>query len=437
MPIFINGNQYEDEAHMEAAYTPMLKNMGVDVQPVPPKTDDSVDSKMVVTPNQMDTNKQLEAQDDAVLGGTEINSRIYVGRTPLEGSTEPAGEFNLQDGTQIAPAIPASPEPSQEVDWSRYNQPFGEIKGTHPDDTPVVFETKTGVKITEGDIQRGMDIAMSAGPGMVVGGNAGLGTKYWQNVFKYDKMKKAGASKQELLEATGLFEKGPTGRLVHELSDENMKLVDRDWKYGESGKLSDYIDHPKLFEAYPELKDVNFKVADKDYDWIGGFNSDTKTLTINPQRIPSGDEGILDVIAHEVQHWVQVKEGFPRGGNPEMALKEALWALGSKMQQTPEGPAKTEMTKLMVDIANNAKAFANYMYQRIPGEVEANATMARRKLSDQQRRAFPIEEFNKFMEGEYNTMSGGRYYPEFNYPKPGESTRSSAMPPIDPNLPHK
>jgi hypothetical protein len=64
-------------------------------------------------------------------------------------------ENNEQLREQLARAMQDDP-------WSRYNRPFGELKGTAPEDTPAVFNTKTGVKITEGDIQRGIDVGMGA-----------------------------------------------------------------------------------------------------------------------------------------------------------------------------------------------------------------------------------------------------------------------------------
>lgn len=431
MPIYMDGKVYEDQAHLEAAFSPMLKDMGVDVQPLPPKTGDNVDPNMVVTPNQMDTNQQLQQQDGAVLGGTEVSNRIYVGRMPIQAGTEPAGEFNPSSGTLVADSANTTQRPSgailEGIDWSRLNQPLGELKGTAPEDTPVLFKTKAG-NITEGDIALGIDIAMSAGPGTIVGAGKAFGPEFFRKAFNAANMERAGASEDDILKATGMFKKGPNGRWVTELSDENMTLVDRDWRFGETGKLSDFVNHPKLYEAYPELKNVNFKVADADFPWIGGYSPSSNTITINTRAIKSGDEGILDVLAHEIQHWVQRKEGFQAGGNPDMALKDAVYALGRKIQETRDPSEKRDLMKLMYDIANNDKKFAEYMYQRMPGEVEANVTMARRKLSDRQRQLFPIEEFKKFMEGSENTMSGGKYYPEFNYPKPE---------PLDSNLPHK
>lgn len=278
MPIFMNGNQYEDEAHLEAAYSPMLKNMGIDVKPLPPE-ENKGDERMVVTPNQVQENKTMDKIEETDLGGIPVSDRIYVSpnktydttlsneeelkysqkfgpndstdydmrgwykahpdtdpnaegvhypdtfkkpnhptfsdqsqystddqkggtwgndngkdffipsdhnlrnmskedlqnyfkkvepdvelRMPLGSPTEPAGEFKSQGGTQVAPDTNSSPEPSQEVDWSKYNQPFGELKDTNP----VAYKTPYG-NIYEQDIKNATAVAMSAGPGTIEG----------------------------------------------------------------------------------------------------------------------------------------------------------------------------------------------------------------------------------------------------------------------------
>ena len=68
--------------------------------------------------------------------------------------------------------------------WARYNQPFGEMRGTSPEDTPTVFKTRGGVKITEGDIQRGIDVGMGAA---TVGGPAKGIKAYHSSPHDFDK----------------------------------------------------------------------------------------------------------------------------------------------------------------------------------------------------------------------------------------------------------
>lgn len=280
------------------------------------------------------------------------------------------------------------------VDWSKLNQSFGSIKSTSKEDTPVVAKTASPlVTITEGDIGEATNVAMGAGPASIVGqGAKGIPStaRWWQ---------------------------GTDGKMKTEISDEGMKLANRDWKFGETGKLSDFVEHPELYKAYPDLKDINFKVADKDYKYIGSYNDASKTLTINPNAVKAGDEGLLDVLTHEIQHIIQSKEGFATGSNPTKALEDALDALKGSITGRPYDAEKEKMISLYLDMKAKAKDFGEYMYLRAPGEVEANMAAARRKLSDELRKEFPVQEHQKLVEGETNTLHGGKYLPEFNYPK--------------------
>lgn len=256
-----------------------------------------------------------------------------------------------------------------------------------------------------------------------LGSFAGAGSKTADNAAR---MKAAireaqGKTKDEIYQETGWF-KGSDDRWRYEISDEKANLIDRDWKAGDTGKLSDFYDNPKVFEAYPELKDMNFEVMGKDYDSIGGYNNVTNTLKVRPDLVRAGDNGILDVINHEIQHWIQNKEGFAQGSNPFKAIKEAVYALKDAMVKHKGTPYFNDLMRLYMDINLNYNNFANYMYQRVPGEVEANLSTASRQLTEQQRRDFAPWERQQLLESgdAKNTLTGGKYYPEFNYPKEGQ-----------------
>lgn len=83
-----------------------------------------------------------------------------------------------------------------------------------------------------------------------------------------------------------------------------------------SALLADLIDHRELFEAYPELEDV--MVTRNKSDSYGAFYPDTKRINIAPDA-PDPEATLF----HEVQHWVQDKEGFASGGNTQSAIKAA------------------------------------------------------------------------------------------------------------------
>lgn len=86
---------------------------------------------------------------------------------------------------------------------------------------------------------------------------------------------------------------------------------------GESFYLSDLIDNPELFNAYPTLKKITIAFSRKDVDnHMGGYNSEEKSITIYPAAAKRyGD--FLSVLAHEVQHAIQRIEGFAVGGSQE------------------------------------------------------------------------------------------------------------------------
>jgi len=79
-------------------------------------------------------------------------------------------------------------------------------------------------------------------------------------------------------------------------------------------ELGDILDHPRLFAAYPRLRDLlvhfdpNMSDAEKgEFSWGRG-------ITVNA-RMSAGE--ILSTLLHEVQHSIQSAEGFARGGSPE------------------------------------------------------------------------------------------------------------------------
>lgn len=391
MPIVNDDGVHETELD-SVAFTlpPELKKVYITKDdPAVKEGTDPNDDKMVITPQEYTRGQELD-------------------RFETDPTTGIGLEVNLQ-------SLGGSSLGFESIDWSKLNQPFGSVKSTSKEDTPVVATTASPlVKITEGDIGEAINVGMGAGPGIIAGEKSftaparALGKAMSMSGFK--------DSPEAIRKATGWF-KGTDGKWKYEISDEGMKLADRDWKYGETGKLKDFIEHPELFKAYPEIGEINFKVAEKGERDLGSFNSRTKTLMINPEKIPAGEEGLLDTIVHELQHVVQRKEGFAYGSNPKAALEDVVTSLVQKMKETKDPEAKREMMELFLDIHNNVQKFAEYMYLRVPGEVEANIVAARRKLPDNLRKEFSVEEHQRMVEGEKNTLHGGNYVPEFIYPK--------------------
>lgn len=130
--------------------------------------------------------------------------------------------------------------------------------------------------------------------------------------------------------ATG-WERGADGKWRYEMPDAKIKdmkdigggnIVKRfdDDMLWNDGKLTDVIDAPELFEAYPQLKDVRIDtdVIMNDMPSNGVYNAKTNTITIHADDL----KYMNSILNHEIQHAIQYIEGFGKGGSPEQMEKE-------------------------------------------------------------------------------------------------------------------
>jgi hypothetical protein len=155
--------------------------------------------------------------------------------------------------------------------------------------------------------------------------------------------------------------------------------------------LPDVLKHPKLYEAYPELKNTPVRFYKSKTSEYGSFNPQTGVISIN-KNIPIKDQ--LDTILHEVQHSIQKKEGWSGGSNPDNYITEALHKLpnneyGLLLTDAPADDLLMRYTQQK--ILDKVKLEAHKMYQRNQGEASARAVPNRRNLDDQQIRTTPTK----------------------------------------------
>ena len=130
--------------------------------------------------------------------------------------------------------------------------------------------------------------------------------------------------------ATG-WEKGVDGKWRYEMPDAKIKdtidvgggnIVKRfeEDMLWTDGKLEDAVDAPKLFEAYPQLKNIKIHTdaVMNDMPSNGEYNPQTKTITIHADEL----KYLNSILNHEIQHVIQREEGFAHGGTPEQVEKD-------------------------------------------------------------------------------------------------------------------
>ena len=130
--------------------------------------------------------------------------------------------------------------------------------------------------------------------------------------------------------ATG-WEKGVDGKWRYEMPDAKIKdtidvgggnIVKRfeEDMLWTDGKLEDAVDAPKLFEAYPQLKNIKIHTdaVMNDLPSNGEYNPQTKTITIHADEL----KYLNSILNHEIQHVIQREEGFAHGGTPEQVERD-------------------------------------------------------------------------------------------------------------------
>jgi hypothetical protein len=143
-------------------------------------------------------------------------------------------------------------------------------------------------------------------------------------------MKEAKKDAKAIKMATG-WEKGVDGKWRYEMPDAKIKdtidvgggnIVKRfeEDMLWTDGKLEDAVDAPKLFEAYPQLKNIKIHTdaVMNDMPSNGEYNPQTKTITIHADEL----KYLNSILNHEIQHVIQHEEGFAHGGTPEQVERD-------------------------------------------------------------------------------------------------------------------
>jgi hypothetical protein len=276
-----------------------------------------------------------------------------------------------------------------------------------------------------------------------------------QSAFEAAKLLKAGESPQSVFAKTNTA-KGLDEQFRQEISDANATFkqmpanpIEMNWesffnkaekeKYGnrgpsigtmtskELGKYQDFrreqqdifnqatnktakdiIEHPELFAAYPDLADIKVQSMPANSGFRGDLTNNGSLIRLNETLTP--DEA-RSVMLHELQHSIQGKESWARGGTAgEFPTAQTLADAKYIQSLIDSGKSFTDAGKMFQEqfgrragmeamgLASNKKAYEispnQYEnYRNLAGEAEARMVQAREKLTPEQRlNAYPYEQ---------------------------------------------
>jgi hypothetical protein len=209
-----------------------------------------------------------------------------------------------------------------------------------PTNSVIISELNKLAKTT-GEAKSGEIIAGNEGPAFIYAGESITEPRDSDGPFEREErrilgnylqvaneMESAGADAKTIRVATGWERNEYDGKWRYLQPDqmaESTSMFDdfiRDFDYAEgayamsfypdgSADLRDILNHPELYKIYPEAGDIRVYIGRDGGDLQGYYDPDLKSI-----KIYASAKDPVGTLLHEVQHWVQDKEGFAFGASP-------------------------------------------------------------------------------------------------------------------------
>lgn len=146
----------------------------------------------------------------------------------------------------------------------------------------------------------------------------GKGSKTWDAAAakRAEELEAQGVSPEEIWQQTGTF-RSPDGQLRQEISDFRAQWT----ATKDRGVASEMLEHPELYAAYPDVAQIPVKVVKRE---TRGGQYQPAIEGTRPESIEIGPKNSQNIAIHELQHAIQEREGFSRGGMPFSTDKSAF-----------------------------------------------------------------------------------------------------------------
>ena len=238
---------------------------------------------------------------------------------------------------------------------------------------------------------------------------AGVGAKTADKaaLARAQKMAESGADRGAIWNETGWF-KGPDNKWRFEI-DDSAAAMESGGKFfganGGGGEAAQVMSHPELFAAYPDMAKMPVSYTFSGKRLEGSYYPTQDYIYI---KDPMGVGSVKSPTLHEMQHAIQQREGFSRGGSPlAMAVEggDELAGLSirikavEKLMREAEKRGSGDYAKLLkewqdlkskaTDLSLEQPKDPYEAYMRIAGEAEARAVQNRLPLTAEQRKRIP------------------------------------------------
>ena len=274
----------------------------------------------------------------AALGNEDAQARVFLSKAKriysaaLNETTQksqetqkPQAEQETEEAQQEPEGKRKSRKQQKEEEERRQKERRAErveekVRGTTMDKEELAAAYAAG-EITEEEFDRAMESIISdeneigedllKGPEKYSFGGENARRADLDALRQAKEMERQGVAMQTIFRETGWFT-GADGKWRFEIDDSGARYDPRNQEGAVPGQtLADFLQHDELFKNYPQLRKTQVRFEDLGRGLLGSYSRSTDTITLN-ESLRDAPE---DVLVHEIQHAVQMAEGFAQGAN--------------------------------------------------------------------------------------------------------------------------
>lgn len=244
-----------------------------------------------------------------------------------------------------------------------------------------------------------------------------------------------GVDSETVRKETGWFQ-GADSRRRFEIDDSGMALKT-------AGEISNYstlgelVDHPALFEAYPDLAEMGVTFQRLERGVNGQYDKKYDGITLN-SALKQEPEALLEVLLHEIQHAIQAREKFSGGSTVERWQRKI--GEGFDARRADDRRKARQVEEKLADIRENMPEFyeammeLNGMVPKVPrGRIDWDALQqieedpaewqkydARRVKLEEKYGEDAVWDFDSLLDDRTRLAKAGRSADELYYNTAGE-----------------
>lgn len=235
----------------------------------------------------------------------------------------------------------------------------------------------------------------------------GKGAKTWDalKAQQAEELLAKGVDHKEVWKQTGTM-RGVDNFLRQEIPD-NLATMESGGRFfgtkGGGGTAEQVMQHESLYNAYPDVGRINTNFNFEAPQQGGSYNEGTNFIQVNA---PMGYKTAKDTTIHELQHAIQQREGWAKGGSDKDF--QDMPTLMRRINENSDGYVRAQenggidpQSGLSKDLyennINGLKEQVDQMisyggspyeaYRRLAGEAEARLTQARMNMTPEERLA--------------------------------------------------